>query len=107
MNYLVKASIITPVFGTYRFKGFIEDFDVQANVPAFDAVGVKFDNLFKICDVAVAAGLPEIGDAPEHKDPFDKLILAQAKTENYLLLTHDKKMTYYEDSCVILVSSSF
>ena len=29
--------------------------------------------------------------------------IIQAKTENYLLLTHDKKMTYYEDSCVILV----
>ena len=41
--------------------------------------------------------------APTHKDPFDKLILAQAKSENFLLLTHDKKMTYYEEIGVILV----
>ena len=53
--------------------------------------------------IEAAESLSLFDDAPEHKDPFDKLILAQAKTENYLLLTHDKKMTYYEDSCVILV----
>ena len=41
--------------------------------------------------------------APTHKDPFDKLILAQAKSENFLLLTHDKKMSLYEEIGVILV----
>lgn len=30
-------------------------------------------------------------DAPRHKDPFDKLLLAQAKSENMFFVTHDKK----------------
>ena len=50
-----------------------------------------------------AESLTMTDNAPEHNDPFDKLILAQAKTENFLLLTHDKKMGYYEEACVILV----
>lgn len=40
--------------------------------------------------------------APEHKDPFDRLLLAQAKAENLLFLTHDRKIIFYNESCVIL-----
>ena len=40
---------------------------------------------------------------PEHKDPFDKLLLAQAKAENIMFLTHDSKMQYYGEPCVICV----
>ena len=42
-------------------------------------------------------------NAPDHKDPFDKLLIAQAKTENFLFLTHDKNLTFYNEACVILV----
>lgn len=42
-------------------------------------------------------------DAPIHKDPFDKLLIAQAKSENFHFLTHDKKLAYYREDCVILV----
>ena len=42
-------------------------------------------------------------DAPEHRDPFDKLLLAQAKSENIMFLTHDSKMTFYNEPCVICV----
>lgn len=38
-----------------------------------------------------------------HKDPFDRLLLAQAKAENYLFLTHDDKMKYYHERCIVLV----
>ena len=41
--------------------------------------------------------------APEHKDPFDKLLLAQAKAENIMFLTHDSRMSFYNEPCVICV----
>lgn len=37
-----------------------------------------------------------------HKDPFDRIILAQAKSEGLRLLTHDSKMSLYNENCVIL-----
>lgn len=42
-------------------------------------------------------------NTPVHKDPFDRILLAQAKTENALLLTHDKRLAEYSEPCVILV----
>ena len=42
-------------------------------------------------------------NTPVHKDPFDRILLAQAKTVNALLLTHDKRLAEYSEPCVILV----
>ena len=39
----------------------------------------------------------------EHHDPFDRLLLAQAKVENLSLLTHDELILGYEEKCVIPV----
>ena len=39
----------------------------------------------------------------EHHDPFDRLLLAQAKVENLSLLTHDALIPGYEERCVIPV----
>lgn len=57
-----------------------------------------------LCDRHIAAieSLERAADAPEHKDPFDRLLLVQAKTENYLFLTHDSKFGGYEEPCVML-----
>ena len=41
--------------------------------------------------------------AKEHDDPFDRLLLAQAKTEKMSLLTHDSLISEYSEKCVILV----
>lgn len=42
-------------------------------------------------------------DAPKHNDPFDRLLLAQAKSENMNLLTHDSLIPYYREKCVISI----
>ena len=42
-------------------------------------------------------------DAPEHKDPFDRIMLAQAKTDNLCFITHDKILTYYNEPCLFYV----
>jgi PIN domain nuclease of toxin-antitoxin system len=40
--------------------------------------------------IRVLAGLPEI-----HKDPFDRILAAQALAENIVLLTHDSDLARY------------
>ena len=42
-------------------------------------------------------------DAPPHKDPFDRMLIAQAKSEGMRFLTHDGLLSGYGENCVILV----
>ncbi len=42
-------------------------------------------------------------NAPRHNDPFDRIMLAQAKAEGMQFLTHDSLIPYYNEPCVILV----
>lgn len=42
-------------------------------------------------------------NAPPHKDPFDKILLAQAKSENMKFMTHDTLIPYYNEPFVIRV----
>lgn len=35
-----------------------------------------------------------------HKDPLDRMLIAQAKAENMLLATHDKRLIDYDEPCV-------
>lgn len=39
----------------------------------------------------------------EHRDPFARLLPAQAKTENMLFLTHDRLIPYYNEPCTVSV----
>jgi PIN domain nuclease of toxin-antitoxin system len=41
--------------------------------------------------------------APRHNDPFDRIILSQAKTENYKFVTHDVLISQYQEPCIISV----
>ncbi len=41
--------------------------------------------------------------AKEHNDPFDRLLLAQAKIENLSFVTHDSLIPGYEERCIISV----
>ena len=43
------------------------------------------------------------GNAPRHNDPFDRMLVAQAKAENMSFLTHDSLIPYYEERCIIPV----
>ena len=37
-----------------------------------------------------------------HKDPFDRILLAQAKVEGFVLLTTDSKVSQYPDSAQLV-----
>ena len=39
----------------------------------------------------------------EHNDPFDRLLLAQAKVENLSFLTHDELIPGYDEKCIVPV----
>lgn len=42
-------------------------------------------------------------EAPAHNDPFDKMMIAQAKAENMFFLTHDGLLRYYDEPCILYV----
>ena len=48
-------------------------------------------------------GLLRDKNAPPHKDPFDRLLIAQAKTEGIKLITHDALLQGYGEPCVLIV----
>ena len=41
--------------------------------------------------------------AAKHKDPFDRIILSQAKADSLMLLTQDEKLLGYEEDCIYRV----
>lgn len=42
-------------------------------------------------------------NAPPHHDPFDRMLIAQAKAENFSFITHDSLIPYYEEKCIVPV----
>ncbi|MCM1282715.1 MAG: type II toxin-antitoxin system VapC family toxin [Muribaculaceae bacterium] len=38
-----------------------------------------------------------------HNDPFDRIMIAQAKAERMQFITHDSKIPFYNESCIIAV----
>lgn len=42
-------------------------------------------------------------DSREHNDPFDRLLISQAKVENLSFLTHDALIPDYQEKCIISV----
>ena len=41
--------------------------------------------------------------APPHRDPFDRMLISQAKTEGMLFLTHDALLPYYNEPCIVFL----
>ncbi len=40
---------------------------------------------------------------PAHNDPFDRIMLAQAKADSLIFLTHDARIAEYDEPCVLWV----
>lgn len=41
--------------------------------------------------------------APSHNDPFDRILICQAKAENMTLLTHDSLLADYNEKSVVVI----
>ncbi len=81
-----------------------------------DKIPLSEDDLIKYCiqsgfimlpiearHIQAIKSLQRNEDAPPHKDPFDRLLIAQAKTEGMTFITHDKLLPDYEESCIFLI----
>lgn len=53
--------------------------------------------------VSVLETLKRSEDAPKHNDPFDRILVAQAKAEDIMFLTHDSLIPYYNEPFIISV----
>lgn len=48
-------------------------------------------------------GLKREENAPPHKDPFDRMLICQAETENMMFITHDSLIIGYTAPCILAV----
>jgi len=53
--------------------------------------------------VVELAGIERDESAPFHNDPFDRILLSQAKAEGFSFLTHDSLFRGYNEPCLIEV----
>ena len=42
-------------------------------------------------------------DDIDHKDPFDRMLICQAKAEGLTFITHDSKLASYHEPCVTVI----
>lgn len=74
-----------------------EEFVSLCENTGFTQLPIKADHIFLL------KTLVRSKHAPNHKDPFDRLLLAQAKYEGLKLFTHDAQFPYYEEACVVSI----
>lgn len=48
-------------------------------------------------------GLQRMENAPRHKDPLDCIMIAQAKAEKMIFVTHDSLLPDYMEECIVFV----
>jgi PIN domain nuclease of toxin-antitoxin system len=53
--------------------------------------------------VVELAGLVRDEAAPYHNDPFDRILISQAKAEGFTFLTHDSLLRGYNEPCLVEV----
>ena len=45
----------------------------------------------------------KIDDGVDHKDPFDRMLICQAKAEGMTFITHDSKLSAYHEDCIEII----
>ena len=53
--------------------------------------------------VLAVSSLQRKNGEPAHNDPFDKVLMSQAKTENMTFITHDSLLEGYTEDCVMII----
>lgn len=78
------------------FKLSAEQFIFLCDQNGIANISIKNSNILKIKDINKVKNT-------KHNDPFDKMLLAQAMSENMILITHDKKFEAYSNPNIMLV----
>ena len=63
----------------------------------FELMQIREDHIFKL------KTLKREKNAPKHNDPFDRIMIAQAKAEKMTFITHDSLMSGYEEPCILSI----
>lgn len=63
----------------------------------YKLIQLKEESIYKLSE------LTRTENEPVHKDPFDRMLICQAMTENMNLLTHDSLIKGYDVNNILLV----
>ena len=74
-----------------------QELSVYCRQAEFRLLPIEEKHIFTLSSLRREAALPK------HNDPFDRIMLAQAKAEGYQFLTHDTLIAGYQEKCVIFV----
>lgn len=74
-----------------------EEFMSYCETSGFYMLQVKAEHVYAI------KSLKRNENAPQHKDPFDRMLMAQAKIENMKLITHDSLLEDYNELCIVII----
>lgn len=74
-----------------------EEIETFCSVSDFSKIGLKTKHIYQL------KTLNRKENTPPHKDPFDKLLLCQAKSEGFIFITHDHLIKDYNESCIMVV----
>ena len=72
-----------------------QDFVKYCNSQGFAEYPLYQKHIFTVDSLSRSA------NAPEHHDPFDRLLISQAKSDGLTFLTHDSLIPYYNEPCVM------
>jgi PIN domain nuclease of toxin-antitoxin system len=74
--------------GTGRLSLDLRDFAAEVERLGFGWLPISNEHVFRFAELPKVTG---------HKDPFDRLLVAQAQTEPLILLTADARLARYGD----------
>ncbi|MBQ6503343.1 MAG: hypothetical protein IJI57_05470 [Flexilinea sp.] len=63
----------------------------------FIPLSIEYDHVLAV------SNLHRSNNEPQHNDPFDKLLISQAKVEEMIFITHDKLLAGYSEKCVMTI----
>ena len=75
-----------------------QQFEGMCRLAGYLPLETSFRHAYSVETLKYADNAPR-----EHRDPFDRLLLTQAKQENMLFLTHDELIPYYNEPCTVSV----
>ena len=98
ISHVSAASIWEIAIKSQLRRGHPDDMFMTGNeaIKDFDAAGFELVAV----DVEVAAAIDYL--APLHGDPFDRLLVAHARQNQMLLLTHYKKLQDYGEFVLVI-----
>lgn len=63
----------------------------------FIPLSIEYDHVLAV------SNLHRSNNEPQHNDPFDKLLISQAKVEEMIFIAHDKLLAGYSEKCVMTI----